>query len=488
MWMRMVELGSARTGGRYTKEQAVEFLTSPGDPDAYPGAAEPAGGPAGDAADGGGGGGNGGAPAAAGVAAAFNEAREHQASDNQGEQQGGRVRSPEPEAEAEGEAAAGTSSWAAAAGTSTVGEQQAASGGWEDERPGAAPDEMAALLAKLAKLGLFELASSAFIAKLARGAVDVDELAAAFQQAETVAPTDANLDFGMLRTAGMRDIAVAALAAVNFRHVQVTGKPLRPAGKNTVWVRFPGSRPSAPGFATPYSAAHNSMPLYVLACQAVQYDSLGGAQLLKPALVECVQRFVCGEDEGKRCSFAAAHQAADAAAQAVAAAGIDSLTPAQKDAYKAALLADPVHKRLAQDMVDVWGEGQPLAVAYAELADHIPVLEKLLVGEASEVQPAAGTAAVQAALLALAPLGFEAALGVTPAIQELDWIEFSGDMLRGMAERLDADVAKEQASRHPIAGPGLKGRALAASMLRKRRAPERQQANRHLAGGAGMLP
>lgn len=56
------------------------------------------------------------------------------------------MRSTEPEAEGEGEVAAGTSSWAAAAGTSTVGEQQAASGGWEDERPGAAPDEMAALL------------------------------------------------------------------------------------------------------------------------------------------------------------------------------------------------------------------------------------------------------------------------------------------------------------------------------------------------------
>lgn len=92
------------------------------------------------------------------------------------------------------------------------------------------------------------------------------------------------------------------------------------------------------------SLAHNGMPLYVLACHAVQYDSQGGAQLLKPALVECVQRFVCGEDEGKRRRFAAAHQAADAVAKAVAAAGVDSLTPAQKDAYKAALLANPMHK------------------------------------------------------------------------------------------------------------------------------------------------
>jgi len=72
-------------------------------------------------------------------------------------------------------------------------------------------------------------------------------------------------------------------------------------------------------------------------------------------------------------------------------------------------------RQIAQDMADVWVEGQPLAVAAAELADHIPLLEMLLVGEASEEQLASAPAAMRAALLALAPLGFEAALGLTPA-------------------------------------------------------------------------
>lgn len=60
--------------------------------------------------------------------------------------------------------------------------------------------------AKLAKLGLFELASSAFIAELARGAVDVDELAAAFQQVGWIAPT------GRLKVAPCYDCSCVRLS------------------------------------------------------------------------------------------------------------------------------------------------------------------------------------------------------------------------------------------------------------------------------------
>ncbi|KAI7838386.1 hypothetical protein COHA_007843 [Chlorella ohadii] len=246
-----------------------------------------------------------------------------------------------------------------------------------------------------------------------------------------------------------RNIVVAALVAVRLCHLQRTGKPLVPAGKDLLWIRLPSSRPSAPDYAVPYSSTHNGTSLSVLACHAVQYDKHDGALLFKPALVECAQRAECGEDEGRLSKFAAAHEAAEAAAKAVAAAGVSGLSMTDFGPCKADLAADPVAKRLAQDMVDVWGEGQPLAVAAAQLAPHHSVLDRLLMGATARVPPTDSMAAVQAALLTLAPLGFEAALGVKPSSGDFEWMTFSGKMLRRMAERLpslDAEMAADEAA------------------------------------------
>lgn len=77
-----------------------------------------------------------------------------------------------------------------------------------------------------------------------------------------------------------------------------------------------------------------------MARYGVLYEERDGALLLKAALVECVQRAACGEDEGQPSDFAARHEASDAAAKKMAAAGVASLTVEDKTA----LLAEPVHR------------------------------------------------------------------------------------------------------------------------------------------------